>query len=247
MTDPATELAKELVKQIPVKEVYSDTLSPAAKVTGSALEDAAKTLHLVLAPLQLTAALQDRFRRFIDRSIRQVPEEQRIAPAPQILGPVLEGIRYETEDTDLDNMFSQLLARASDKSRVSEAHPAYPQIIKQLSSDEAKVLHLLLEQRDAKFSRRQIAKWNSQTARFYDFEIVEETFPVTHLQYPENLDFYIDHLWSLGLAGLFKSDEKAIYAGGEQSGTDIMNEYRLTELGSRFMKAVAKKTASPRT
>lgn len=58
-----------------------------------------KTLHLALTPVQYLAAVQDRYKSFLDRSIRRVPKEQRVVPAPQILGPILEEIRYEPEGT----------------------------------------------------------------------------------------------------------------------------------------------------
>lgn len=239
MSDPLEEVAKEIAKNLPLKELYTDAGSPAAKATGSILEDLIKTVHLALAPLQLTAALQDRVRRLIDRSIRQVPEERRVSPAPQILGPVLEGVRYEPEGTPVDEMFAELLNRASDSERVSEAHPAYPHLIRQLSSDEAVVLRTLSKSK--KLGRRQTATYHASTNRFDNFVSLREDFPDSQLRFPQNLSFYVDHLWNLGLAGLFKANEKPIYANGKQVGTDIEYEYRLTDLGERFIGAVLAK------
>ena len=138
-TELATAFAKELADKFPVGEA----LTPAATQTGLILSDIVKTLHLALVPFQLLGAYQDRLRSFIDNSVRRVPEEKRISPAPQILGPVIEGIRYEPEGTPIDEMFSELLSRSIDKDRVEEAHPAYPLIIKQLSADEVRILTLL--------------------------------------------------------------------------------------------------------
>src|SRR6266851_3487014 len=95
--DFAIELAKELARQVPVKDVYQDGLSGGTKEAGQLLTDLVKTVRLALAPIQLMGALQDRLRHFIDRSIARVPEAKRIPPAPQILGPVIEAIRYEPE------------------------------------------------------------------------------------------------------------------------------------------------------
>jgi hypothetical protein len=61
--DLGAELAKELISQLPIKEA---TL-PAVRPTGELLADLIKTLQLALAPVQLIAAYQDRFRNFIDR------------------------------------------------------------------------------------------------------------------------------------------------------------------------------------
>jgi hypothetical protein len=82
-------------------------------------------------------------RAFIDRSIRAVPEANLIAPPPQVLGPVLEGVRYEVEGTPIDEMFDSLLRTSMDRTRLASAHPAFPGIIKNLSADEARILKAL--------------------------------------------------------------------------------------------------------
>ncbi|WP_172717036.1 hypothetical protein [Neorhizobium sp. T6_25] len=53
--DLATAVATELAKQIPIKDAYSDALSPGMKQTGAAIEDITKTLRLALAPFQVGA------------------------------------------------------------------------------------------------------------------------------------------------------------------------------------------------
>src|SRR4051794_15052875 len=105
-SDLTTEFAKELAKQFPVKEAFS---AP-ARQTGEILQDIVKTIQLALVPFQVAGALQDRLRGFIDRSIRAVPEENRVSPPPRLHGPIIESIRYEPEGTPLDEMFSKLLS-----------------------------------------------------------------------------------------------------------------------------------------
>lgn len=142
MTDEK-DIATEVVKQLPLKQAYEDTLQPAAKELGQIGADLVKVARLALAPVQLLAAYQDRFVQFIGESVRRVPEERRVAPAPQILGPVLEGIRYEPEGAPIDEMFSTLLSTAMDSEKVDKAHPSFPKLIEQLSHDEALILREL--------------------------------------------------------------------------------------------------------
>jgi len=72
------EFAQELAKQLPMKAMYKDAVSPAAKQAGQFAEDLVKVLQLALAPVQALAASQDRYRRFVDTSIRRVPRKRRI-------------------------------------------------------------------------------------------------------------------------------------------------------------------------
>jgi len=135
MPDELTDkIIEEIAKKIPIQEAYDDLAAPAMKELGKVFPDIVKVLRLVLLPIQYGAALQERFTRFLDRSVGQVPEERRITPAPQMLGPILEAIRYEPESTPIDEMFSQLLSGSMDRERVDSAHPAFIEIIKQLSS-----------------------------------------------------------------------------------------------------------------
>lgn len=141
--DPATELAKEIAKVLPIKEVYNDLLSPAAKQVGGALEDTVKAVRFALLPIEALGAYRERASKFIHRAIDKVPEERRVPPPPQILGPIIEAIKYEPDGTDISEMFNELLTKAFDKERQGFTHPSYPVIIRQLSSDEARILKRL--------------------------------------------------------------------------------------------------------
>jgi Abortive infection alpha len=234
--DPATAFAVELARKLPVEAVFS----PAAEPAGQILADVLKTIQLALAPIQIAGAFQDRLRNFIDSSIRRVPDADRVAPAPQILGPVLEGIRYEPEGTPVDEMFSELLSRSMDRDRVNEAHPAYPYLIKQLSSDEAKVLRILDGETFALVygwgwdDKRQ----NIQGARHVEFD----DFPRAGLSFPTNLSFYMEHLNQLGLAVIEQTGEQERVTNSDNVivAIRIHSVYRLTNLGSRFMRACSK-------
>ena len=157
-----------MAKRLPLKAAYPDAVTPA----GQLAQDLIKTIQIALAPLQFAGAYQDRLRAFLDRAVRSVQEANRVSPAPQILGPIVEGIRYEPEGTPLDDMFSRLLASSMDSERVAEAHPAYPILIKQLSSDEARILSMLKGQR---YYRVHTRTFNPATNLFYGAPHVELT------------------------------------------------------------------------
>jgi hypothetical protein len=165
--------------------------------------------------VQYLAAVQDRYRRFLDKSVRRVSEQHRISPAPQILGPVLEGIRYEPEDTPIDEMFSQLLSRSMDSERVHEAHPAYPILIKQLSADEARILAAL---KDQQFDLVYTRDFDRVANLFYGMHKVEsDSLPRDGLIFPNNIPMYFNHLDKLGLAGCFQQgNQEPLFSDSEQ-------------------------------
>jgi hypothetical protein len=232
------EFAKELAKQLPVEAMYKDAVSPAAKQFGQLAEDLLKVLQLALAPVQMAAALQDRYRRFLDTSIRRIPPERRIAPPPQILGPVIEGVRYEPEGTPIDKLYSNLLSSSMDSERVDKAHPAFPFIIRQLSADEAKVLEAM---RNAVEPFEMVQLYQFKDNRFNPVALEKDNFPRDNLMFPDNLLFYTSHLDQLGLAVRNDHRHDPLYSGEagnqHQTGSRVFFRYELTDMGVRFLEA----------
>ena len=244
--DFTNQVIAELAKQIPAKEIYGDLASSTAQEIGSASAELVKVLHLALAPIQFLAAVQDRYRAFLDRSIRRVPVNQRVAPAPQILGPIIEALRYEPEDTPIDEMFSQLLTSSMHTDRVALAHPAFPNIVRQLSADEARIISLLAKQNFDRVSTRDFDFDTHLFAGKLTREI--DAFPRAALAFPSNINLYIDHLHTLGLAGLSESKPQQAIMGPDnrfpddpsrqvQTGIRIFQSYQLTDWGSAFHAA----------
>jgi hypothetical protein len=209
----------------------------AARQAGRLGEDIVKTIRLALFPLQFTAAAQDRFQRFIHKAVDRVPSDKRIAPPPQIIGPVLEGVRYEQEATAVDEMFSELLSSSMHTDKIKDAHPAIPFVIKQLSSDEAEILN----------SMATSDKLFNYVKRFYLREglatSVTETneIPTERLIFPENLGMYTERLERLGLIRLdgLKPME-VVRENGRQTGGINFFVFKFTSFGISMMRACGK-------
>ncbi len=239
--DPTTAFAEELAKQLPVKAIYRDAVQPSASQIGQLGQDIVKTIQLALAPLQVLGAYQDRLRAFIDRAVRNVPEENRVSPPPQILGPIVEGIRYEPEGTPIDEMFANLLSCSMDTAKLDAAHPAYPTLIKQLSSDEARIL---VELKQRQYEHVYTRDFDANTRLFYGTPKIEvDLLPRDQLVFPDNVSLYMEHLNNLGLAGVFQAGNQETINGregqhvGPQIGVRVRSKYRLTSFGEAFVRA----------
>jgi hypothetical protein len=99
-------------------------------------------------------------------------------------------------------MFSELLSRSMDHDRVHEAHPSYPIIIKQLSADEARILASL---HGNTFDYVWTREFDDQQKVFVGQNNVEvDKLPREGLAFPDNIQFYFEHLNQLGVAGIFQ-------------------------------------------
>jgi hypothetical protein len=124
-----------------IEKVYDDIGSATAKEMSKIAVDLVKTARLFLAPIQLAAAFQDRFERFVARVRNRIPEErQRQAPA-EVVGPAVEHMRYLDEDSPLWQMFEELLVSSVDIEALAKVHPSFAHLIEQLSRDEAVILY----------------------------------------------------------------------------------------------------------
>ena len=125
-----------------------------------------------------------------------------------------------------------------DAARVREVHPAFPFIIKQLSSDEAKIIAKLNVK-----SYRLVYFFpsNKDLGEFGERETEVDEFPKEELILPENVEFYMAHLNLLGVAGIFQvGNQRTFYEVGHpelKKGTRVRSEYRLTEIGKRLARA----------
>lgn len=230
--DMAVAMATEIGKQVPVKEAYQDAASPAARQVGATLEDVVKCIRLVGFPIQWMAVQQDRFRNFIEKAKEPIPEERRVLPPPQLLGPILEGIRYQVDDDEISEAFRRLLSRAMDKDRAGEAHPAFIGIIGRLSSDEAHILALIAES-DALYVQGRVT--DDVLATIFD-----HTFP-DGICDKKHLGMYLNNLESCGLISVLT--HPVMQATTKQVGRTIGKSafshitIRLTAMGQTFVNA----------
>ena len=140
---PALEQIGKLIPQETIGKLYDDLLSDTAKEVGKVGVDIVKTARLILAPLQVTAALQDRFVEMVQRIQGRVPEDKQIEPPAEVVGSVLEHMRYLDESSALWSMYEEVLTKAIDKDENSNIHPSFAHIVSQLSRDEAWILYRL--------------------------------------------------------------------------------------------------------
>ncbi|MEO6520530.1 MAG: DUF4393 domain-containing protein [Mucilaginibacter sp.] len=135
------EAVASLVKAVPV---YEDALQPAAKQIGGALETITKAVNAALAPVKVLVWGYEQIERWlvetVTKKLSNTPAENISAPAPNVVVPAIEALRYMGQEEELRALYANLIAAAMDSDTKVEAHPAYVEILKNLSSEEAKLL-----------------------------------------------------------------------------------------------------------
>ena len=80
------------------------------------------------------------FTKELEKKVESIPEERRLEPNTHTVCTALESMRYCVEEVELRNMFSTLIANSLDKEMHEIVHPSYGDIIKQLTSYDAKLI-----------------------------------------------------------------------------------------------------------
>ena len=193
-----------IAKAVPV---YQDVVQPAAQELGKALQTVAKTIHVALAPISALVWGYDQVKEFVSTKVadrlKNVPEENIVTPKPNIAGPVLEALRYTGHEPLLSDLYANLLAASMDQATANGVLPAFVEIIKQLTPDEAKLVSLFIHAMP--FPLLDVRwEYKTPTPEKTGGQKVIGNFSqlgvIAHCEFPHMTPIYIDNLCRLGLA-----------------------------------------------
>jgi hypothetical protein len=202
MSEPSENASGELVKGTVeiVKTVYGDAIQPAAYEIGKALGTIGKTVNLALSPIrgfvwgweQIEDFVKDRVERVL--AARAVPAERIVSPDPDVAVPALEAMRY----SKLRERYVELIATAMDRQTASIAHPAFVEILKQMTQDEILILTALPTlgryEPVMNIGYVQAGKGQFTTARHLSLIAMD-----SQCAFPDLLPQYVDNLCRLGI------------------------------------------------
>lgn len=146
-TDPASDALIAMGVGPAAKELYVDLLRPAAREMGANLAVVARLVTVAFAPLRgmvwglekvqdwLSAALLKRLAHSLPENIQ--------TPPSYIAGQILLQLPFCAEQEQLREMYANLLASAMRKDIAPHVHPAFVQVVQQLTPDEALILEAL--------------------------------------------------------------------------------------------------------
>lgn len=247
-----------LAKAVPV---YQDILQPAAQEIGKALQTVAKTVHIALAPVSALVWGYDEIKEFVSTKVsdrlKNIPPENIVTPKPNVAGPALEALRYTGHEESLSDLYANLLAASMDKNTANGVHPAFVEIIKQLTPDEAKLVGLFVH--DMPFPLLDV-RWEYKTRTAdksgggYLLVNFSHLGNLAGCELPQLMPTYIDNLCRLGLTevpSMYQYTGKGVYDELEKSTEVQFNKarietnpeltcvivrkgLRITELGKQF-------------
>lgn len=143
------KIIKDIAKELPVNEVYTDLFKPSFTQLGKTGEYILKFVALPFSFLGMTAEeLEKKYKTFITTALNKVPRDKRKKPSPLVAGPLLEHIKYlfgSEREKNLENMFSELLGNASNEDIQQYVQQSYVYTLQQLTWIEAEILKSMFD------------------------------------------------------------------------------------------------------
>ena len=123
-----------------LKEIYADGFKPGVQQAGKALGGIiglgnTAMYHIHLLNHRTSVILKSNFDKY-SKQLENTNADEIIPVPPEIGVPIAEKLSYVSNE-ELSDMYINLLAKASTKSTVDQAHPGFVNFINWLCPDEA--------------------------------------------------------------------------------------------------------------
>lgn len=193
-------MVTEIVKKVPIEDIYNKGLQPAVTELGLGLKNAVK---LALAPINGLAWGYDLIGEFVKNGLldyfekRKVDAERIVPPDIATAIPAIEAMRYTRDEIRI--MLLNLLGASMNIDTSEFVHPAFVEILKQMTPDEAKILNQLPKV----FLHEPIidiaVEKPKKDGKFTIFNSVGVVAEEADCEFPDRLPLYLTNLTRLGL------------------------------------------------
>lgn len=129
-------------------QFLDNAITPPAKEIGNTLGN---IFYAIFSPInysveKLKIKQSENLKKYesdIQSELTKIPEDKLIEPNLSVVGPALDASKYYIEDSELRRMFAKLIASSMNSDTTSTAHPAFVEIIKQLTPLDASNLSFI--------------------------------------------------------------------------------------------------------
>jgi Abortive infection alpha len=238
------------------KELYVDLLRPAAIETGKNLAVVARLVTIALAPLRGLVwgmeAVQDWLSAALLKRLAGSKTEDIQTPPAYIAGQILLQLPFCAEQEQLREMYANLLASAMRRDIAPQVHPAFVQVIQQLTPDEVLILEAIASEPRGFALQEQMDNYGHTSATSVEdqFLSIAQKVSVAHSELAEA---YLENLLRLRIFSEMHWNEGRIVRSHDFVPYDVPPEIEntsgrvieLTVFGRHFLATCAASKAAP--
>jgi hypothetical protein len=184
-------------------EVYKDAASPMIKPIGEILGFLPRTLKLAFSGWEKWLINGEETIRLTAESVREkiknIPEEKLVEPESYVAIPAMQQLSYCVNNEELRELYANLLVSSMNADKKWQVHPAFVDIIKQLTPDEARLLKALTPTVIIVNPLIDVQLVHNGDQGYYDLFTNFTTVGIDKIDKPDNICAYIDNLERLKL------------------------------------------------
>lgn len=196
--DSKVATATKAVRDLAVP--FFDFLRPAFGSVGGVLQLLGQLAGTSLRNMPRAASRVGPLLLAVADGARQIPRDRKLAPNPTVALQALAGYAG-TDDDELRPLYVNLLLASMDRVKAPSLHPAFPQMLRQITGDEARIMALFRDRPTypvISVLARQKRGGNSQLELRNWSQLGDEA----RCRAPERAPTYIDNLCRLSLTEL---------------------------------------------
>ena len=127
----------------PAADEFGKEIAPLGKKAGQLTSRVGILLIRALEPLVYGLEKSaDWIEKTVTERLKDIPPENIVPPSPRIAVPTLQALTYSLDDEPIREMFANLLAADMNAETKKEAHPAFVELIKEMTPADAWVLKI---------------------------------------------------------------------------------------------------------
>lgn len=130
------------------KQIYNDLFQPTVSETGKILGRIPQLINAALLPLDCWIAKRqnhlEKTKQLLAENLKNADPEKIVPPEPYVAVPAIQAISYSMDSDELRKMYANLLSKSIYADTKHSVHPAYTEIIKNLSPLDCRVLEEIM-------------------------------------------------------------------------------------------------------
>ena len=190
-----------------LEKAYADIAHPTAKSLGNTVSLLPRTVGVWLGKWEKWVINGEESIRLTAEAVRgkaaSVPEDKLTEPEPYVAIPAIQQLSYCSDSDELRELYANLLVSSMHLDKKAAVHPAFVDVIKQLTPDEAKLLKYIYNTSSKSIAIIDVIMHVSgEKAGVLTMVKGYSNIFREILQYPDNYDVYVENLIRLNLCNI---------------------------------------------
>lgn len=182
-------------------KTYDDLIHPVLQPTGEVLGFLPRSLRCLLQGWEKWIINGEESIRLtsetIKKKIEAIPEERLTEPEPYVVVPAIQQLGYSHSSEELRELYANLIVSSMDIDKKEFVHPAFVDILKKLTPDEARIIEYLKNQNYIHYI--DIRGYSPDKGAVVIQDHLTTLHQTIHLDFPNNELAYLQNLVAIGL------------------------------------------------